>query len=241
MTNGWEESASAWIATQADGGDLARRLILDEPMLERARLRGTGDVLDVGCGEGRFCRLLASEGASVVGIDPAGSLIREARRLHPDGDYRVAATEALPFADATFDLVVAYLSLIDIADLKAAVSEMHRVIRPGGHLLIANHNGFFSASNPSGWRRTPDGTREFVIDNYMDERSDWVGWSGIRVRNWHRPLSTYMSLLLATGLQLRHFEEPLARGGHPEMAALQRRVPAFLVMEWEKPSPAGVA
>jgi len=44
---------------------------------------------------------------------------------------------------------VAYLSLIDITDLRAAVSEMHRVLRPGGHLLIADHNGFFSASNPS--------------------------------------------------------------------------------------------
>jgi SAM-dependent methyltransferase len=239
MTNGWEESAAAWISGLGAEGDFARRFVLDAPMLERAQLSGAKHVLDVGCGEGRFCRMLATRGLSTAGIDPAESLIRQARRLHPDGDYRTAQAEQLPFEDETFDLVVAYLSLIDIRDVRQAIDEMNRVLRPGGHLLIANLNSFYSASNPNGWRSATDGTRSFQLDHYMDERSDWIGWGDLRVLNWHRPLSTYMSLLLGAGLQLRHFDEPLPHGGDPEQAHLFRRVPSFLIMEWQKPRLAG--
>ncbi len=235
MTNGWEESAQAWISGLGAEGDFARRFVLDAPMLERARQGGARTVLDVGCGEGRFCRLLAAEGMRAVGIDPAETLVSQARRLHPDGDYRIAQAEELPFEHATFDLVVAYLSLIDIPDVRAAIGEMNRVLRPGGHLLIANLTSFYSASNPTGWRDGADGNRSFMIDHYMDERSDWISWGDLRVMNWHRPLSTYMSLLLGAGLQLRSFDEPLPHGGDPEQRDLFRRVPSFLVMDWQKP------
>lgn len=236
MNNGWDESAAAWIASMGGEGDFSRRAILDPPMLERVALAGATNALDLGCGEGRFCRLLGAQGPATSGIDPSPALISEARRLDPRGDYRVAMAEALPFADASFDLVVAYLSLIDIADLKASIGEAARVLRPGGHLLIANLNSFFSAANPTGWRRNDSGEKYFQIDHYMDERVDWVGWSGIRIQNWHRPMSTYMSLLLGAGLQLQHFDEPLPQGDFPAQLAEFRRVPSFLIMDWMKPA-----
>ena len=235
MDNGWEESAEAWIATVGPEGDFARRFVLDRPMLERVALTGARTALDVGCGEGRFCRMLAASGVKTAGIDPAPSLIGRARLLDPQGDYREAKAEALPFEDESFDLVVAYLSLIDIPDLSAAIGEMQRVLRSGGHLLIANLTSFWSASNPTGWRKGPDGSEQFMIDHYMDERADWVGWGNLRVKNWHRPLSTYMSLLLNAGLQLRYFDEPVPYGGAPEHLKSARRVPGFMIMDWEKP------
>ena len=143
----------------------------------------------------------------------------------------------MPFEGESFDLVVAYLSLIDIPDAKQAIAEMNRVLRPGGHLLIANLTSFFSASNPGGWRNGPDGTSYFVLDRYMGERSDWIGWGELRVLNWHRPLSTYMQLLLGTGLELRHFDEPMPHGGDPEQLHQCRRVPPFVLMDWQKPAP----
>lgn len=238
MTDGWSESAAGWIADVGDDGDFARRFVLDAPMLARIRDRGYRTALDVGCGEGRFCRMVRRLDIAPVGIDPTAAMIAEAQRRDPGGDYRLGAAEALDFEDARFDLVVSYLSLIDIADLGAAIGEMARVLRPGGALLIANLNSFTTAASPPGWRRDAEGNRtHYVVDDYMDERAEWVGWRAIRIRNWHRPLSTYMRLLLDAGLELRHFDEPMPRADAPaDEIALLRRVPNFLLMEWQKRS-----
>ena len=58
MDNGWEESAAGWIADMGDAGDFGRRYVLDPVMLPLAIARAPKQVLDVGCGGGRFCRML---------------------------------------------------------------------------------------------------------------------------------------------------------------------------------------
>jgi len=215
-------------------GDFGRAFVLDAPMLERVRGRGFGTVLDVGCGEGRFCRMMRDCGLQPVGIDPTEELIRQAKKRDPAGDYRLGRAEALDFADDSFDLVVSYLTLVDIPDLRTGIAEMAGVLRPSGTLLIANLTSF-STAGPS-WKRTGDGKPYFAIDRYLEERVEWVSWRGIRIHNWHRPLGTYMALLLGAGLQLRHFAEPSPHGGDPEKADRYRRVPYFLIMEWQKPA-----
>ncbi|MDP3404411.1 MAG: class I SAM-dependent methyltransferase [Brevundimonas sp.] len=237
MSNGWEESAQAWIDSQGEAGDFGRQWVMDAPMLARVTRRPFRRALDVGCGEGRFCRMLKARGIAAVGIDPAGALINRAWALDPDGDYRVEAAEAIGFDDGAFDLVVSYLSLIDIPDLATAIREMARVLAPGGTLLIANLAGYNSAAdaNGLGWVTLADGRRVHAMDDYLEERAAWIEWRGIRIRNWHRPLGTYMTLLLEQGLTLTHFAEPAAHGGDPVRQALYRRAPWFLMMEWTKP------
>jgi SAM-dependent methyltransferase len=169
-----------------------------------------------------------------VGIDPTRALIEESRRRDPDGDYRVAAAESLPVEDASFDLVVFYLSLIDIADLDAALREAKRALRPGGSLLIANLQGFNTAAVGQGWSREPDGSRRFSIDHYLQERPTWIAWQGISICNHHRPLQRYLQALLQLGFELRHFAEPEPQGVSGEKADRYRRAPNFLLMEWER-------
>jgi 2-polyprenyl-3-methyl-5-hydroxy-6-metoxy-1,4-benzoquinol methylase len=101
MTDGWSESAAAWIADMGDRGDYGREFVLDAPMIERVQARGFGAALDIGCGEGRFCRMLSGRGLLPVGIDPTEELIRHARKRDPDGDYRIGRAEALDFADGS--------------------------------------------------------------------------------------------------------------------------------------------
>lgn len=205
-------------------------------MLERCRGRGIVRALDIGCGEGRFCRMLVREGIATVGIDPTAGLIEQARHLHPDGDYRIERAEATSLPDAGFDLVVSYLSLIDIADLEAAIREAHRLLRPGGSFLIANLQSFNTAAEPLGWSHEPDGSRRFSIDHYLEARPRWTEWQGIRICNWHRPLASYMTALLDAGFCLTHFAEPGPEPGCTgPKADRYRRAPNFLVMEWQKP------
>lgn len=230
-SNGWEASAAAWIADMGQEGDFARRSVLDGPMVARVTGRGFRAALDVGCGEGRFCRMLSAQGIATTGVEPTRALREAAISRDPVGRYVDAMAESLPFANDSFDLVVSYLTLMDIDDAGLAISEMARVLRPGGTLLIANLNSFNTAG---GWRELQDGTRQFVIDRYLEPRAEWVSWHGITIRNWHRPAAFYMQHLIGAGLRLRHFEEPAPTGGDPAKTEQYRRVPYFHVMEWGK-------
>jgi 2-polyprenyl-6-hydroxyphenyl methylase/3-demethylubiquinone-9 3-methyltransferase len=109
-------------------------------------LRALGDlrgrlVLDAGCGGGLVARELAAAGAGVVGVDRSLGSLGVARRA-TDGGFRPAQgrLERLPFADATFDAVVAADVLEHMPDLPAAVAELARVLRPGGSLVFDTIN-----------------------------------------------------------------------------------------------------
>lgn len=231
--NGWTRSAEAWIASIGEAGDWTRRTLLDQVMLERVA-RHSGTALDIGCGEGRFVRMLKEQGWNAVGIDPVERLIAEAGKHDPDGDYRIGFGEDLAFEDESFDLVVSYLSLIDIEDFRVAIREMTRVTKPGGSLLIANLTGYFTAGK---WVRGLDGQhKRFEIDNYHQERASREQWLGIDILNWHRPLSAYLQEFLANGLILRHFDEPTPPDQSDPKSDRYSRVPGFVVMEWERPA-----
>lgn len=233
MSNGWDQSAEAWIADMGESGDFSREFVLDPVML---KLIGTGHHqtgLDVGCGEGRFCRLMNARGIKTTGVDPTEKLLNQAIARDSEGCYVLARAEELPFADDSFDLVVSYLTLIDIDDHERAVAEMARVLKPQGTLLIANLTSFSTAS-AEGWVREENGDLRFSIDHYLKTRAEWVSWRGIRIKNWHRPLSEYLRVMLSQQLTLRQFLEPAPCGGDPETAERFMRVPYFYVMEWQK-------
>lgn len=233
MPHGWDESAKAWIDVIGEDGDWGRRHVLDAPMLARVQGRGFRRAVDIGCGEGRFCRMLGERGVQAIGVDPTRVLIDRARALDGAGDYRIGRAEALDLPDASMDLAVFYLSLIDIAGLAAAVAEAGRVLKPGGTVLVANLQSFNTAADPAGWTREPDGSRRFCIDGYLDERVVQIGWRGVSIQNWHRPLGVYMSAFLDAGFTLVHFSEPEPTIGG-EKADRYRRAPNFLIMEWRK-------
>jgi len=232
MTNGWDKSAEAWLSAMADGGDWARTAVLDPIMIERARQSAPAQALDVGCGEGRFCRMLSQAGVRTTGIDPTVALIEAARRRHDSGRYLLGSAEDLPFDDEAFDLVVSYLSLVDVGNLSLATAEMTRVLAPGGALLVAN----LASHNTAGhWLK--DGAGQplgYLIDHYLEERPLRQQWDGIDILNWHRPLSRYMHEFLSCGLRLTFFDEPRPAAGEDPTGGKFERAPWFVVMEWRK-------
>jgi SAM-dependent methyltransferase len=234
---GWTASAEAWIALAPEHA--TRKLLLDPVMLAEAGEVAGARILDLGCGEGRFSRLLAERGAVNVGIDPIRRLIEEARsRAKPAEQYAIASGEELPFADQTFDIVAAYLCLIDIPDFRAAIRESARVLKAGGRLVVANVSNLASSSGANPVFDADGRFIHYTVDNYLEERPLRLEWAGLSVRNWHRPLSAYMDAYLEAGLTLRRYIEPRPeeslRGD--KRAESWFRVPTFDVMVWEKAS-----
>lgn len=100
-------------------------------------------VLDVGCGDGTLALLNVDNGAArVTGCDPDPRMVARARTKAADRDAHVdllvARSQALPFADSSFDIVACVAVLTFVSDADIAVREMARVLRPGGRLVIAD-------------------------------------------------------------------------------------------------------
>jgi SAM-dependent methyltransferase len=139
-SSGYHERLWEGVPPGADPPDLDLRLAF---LLERVRAVGAhGEsprrVLDVGCGEGRFAAELAHAGVTVVGVDVAEEALRRARANHPDLDLRVVPVEGpWPLADASFDVVWAGETIEHVADTAGWLSEVRRVLRSGGSLLLS--------------------------------------------------------------------------------------------------------
>jgi ubiquinone biosynthesis O-methyltransferase len=114
---------------------LERQLILD--LIGEVRDRR---ILDVGCGDGDLAVHLAQRGAQVVGVDTSAAMIEAARQRasleHVDVDFRIAPAQHLPFLPEQFDSVVAVTILCFVEDAVPVFSEMARILRPGGRLVI---------------------------------------------------------------------------------------------------------
>ena len=104
-------------------------------------------VLEVGCGTGEVAQraqVRVGPAGRVSGIDPSAQMIdvasKKAARAGLDIDYRVAAIEALPYPDSSFDVVLSSLMMHHLPDeLKSAgLAEVRRVLKPGGRLLIVD-------------------------------------------------------------------------------------------------------
>ncbi|MEQ1822564.1 MAG: class I SAM-dependent methyltransferase [Fimbriimonadaceae bacterium] len=232
--NGWDESAKAWIADMGTDGDWSRKHVLDPFLDPYFDSLPRGRVLDLGSGEGRYCRKLTNMGFDVVGLDPTQLLVERSKEVQPDLEAIRGDAEALPFQSESFDLVLSCLSLIDIDDFRAAITESSRVLKPGGLFVVANLNDFAtSVANP--WIKDAEGNRlHLAVDNYMTEQAQWVGWRGINICNWHRPVSAYMKSFLDAGLQLKIYDQPPAVGVSEESAASYARAPYFVVMVWQR-------
>jgi SAM-dependent methyltransferase len=107
--------------------------------------------VDVGCGEGRLGRVLASSGHRVVGFDASLTSVRAAA-THPQGHpVAVAGAARLPLGDGAADLAIAFMSLHDFDDLPAAIAEVARILAPDGQFCIALLHPVVSARMTDGY------------------------------------------------------------------------------------------
>jgi len=106
-------------------------------------------VLDVGCGTGRYCELLAKKGAEVVGIDPSSRMLERAKRkITADCRFelRLGRIENSDFPDDNFNVIVCALTVGHIVELEPVMREVSRVIRSKGRLIISDMHPYWFVS-----------------------------------------------------------------------------------------------
>jgi len=96
------------------------------------------EVLEVGCGTGLILQRLAAIASRAVGVDLSPGMLRKARERGLE--VTEGRAEALPFPDASFDVAVSFKVLAHVPDVRAALAEMARVVRPGGHVAAEFYN-----------------------------------------------------------------------------------------------------
>jgi SAM-dependent methyltransferase len=235
----WETHAAWWQDGFSEGAD--PEYVEQILPLAAEHLAGAERVLDVGCGEGQIARLAIAGGAShVVGVDPTRAQVLEAVARGGGPVYARAGAASLPFADASFDAVVACLVFEHITDVDAAIGEVARVVRPGGRFLFFLNHPLLQTPN-SGWiddqildppeqywRIGPYLTESHTIEEV--EKDVFIPFI-------HRPLSRYVNALADVGLVLRRMEEPAPPQGFLDQATEYQEastIPRLLLLRCER-------
>jgi ubiquinone/menaquinone biosynthesis C-methylase UbiE len=241
MSAEWTAGAQNWIARIRGAGDPSREALLDEWMLREVGDVNGLDVIDLGCGEGRFSRMLAAREARVTGVDLCEPMIAAAERSKTSANERYFVGDMEDLRDLgsdRFDLAVSYITLVDVHDLPAALREVFRVLRPGARFVVCNLAPMVTAGNA--WVRDENRVKlHFRLDNYLDESDREMPMCGTTFHNVHRTLSTYINGFIAAGFILEGIREPF-----PSEEQLARepsnedilRVPLFIIYLLRKPT-----
>jgi SAM-dependent methyltransferase len=226
----WERNATAWIAWAREPDHDSYWAFHRDVFLAGVPEPGRR-TLDLGCGEGRFSRDLTSMGHRVVGLDVSPSMLAAAHTADSTIPVCLADAARTPFADHSFDLVIAFMSLQDVDDVTAAIEEAARTLAPGGRLCLAVVHPISSA----GRFETEEPDSAFRMDiSYLDASflEDTVVRDGLQVLfpSAHRPLHSYFDAITNAGLVIDRVAEPALpeHAVHSDRARRWQRLPLFL-------------
>lgn len=223
----WNGNADAWTKLSRAGYDVYRDY-LNTPAFLRMLPEVKGlEGLDIGCGEGHNTRLLARRGAIMTGIDIAERFIHHAAAAERDEPlgirYEVASAQELPFADASFDFVTAFMSLMDMPESPRALAEAARVLRPGGFLQFSITHPCTNTPHRRNLRDEEGRSYALELGDYYDksERVErWLfgaappeakaGMEPFSTPRFFLTVSEWLNALVAAGLAIEHVAEPSA-------------------------------
>ncbi len=124
---GWERVAGKYDSVWSSS---TRQFV--QPLLDAAKVSANMSILDVGCGPGYVSAAAADRGASPTGLDFSKEMIAIATKMFPKIEFHEGDAQNLPFADATFDRVLANFALLHLAKPERAIAEALRVLKPDG-------------------------------------------------------------------------------------------------------------
>jgi SAM-dependent methyltransferase len=251
----WNENAEAWASLARRGYDIFRDYVNTPAFLDMLPDLTGLDGVDIGCGEGHNTRLIRSRGARMIALDVSQVFLAHAageERARPAGiRYLCASAVDLPFGSGSFDFTVATMSLMDMPDHEKAISEIHRILKPGGFLQFSITHPCFQTAR---WKYVYDQNGRVVAVECGDyfsppagEIEEW-GFSNVppevsrdyknfQIPVFRRTLSSWLNLLIDAGFDLEAFREPSADEQavkkYPALA-VTRTIAFFLIIRCRK-------
>jgi ubiquinone/menaquinone biosynthesis C-methylase UbiE len=226
-----------------DGSEFHRHVVLPG-VLRMLRLDSGQKAIDIACGQGVLCRLLAERGVEVTGVDAAEAMIQAAKRRGPANiRYQVADARQLDiFPPDYFHAAACVLAIQNIHPLPEVFSGAGRTLRPGGRLVLAMTHPCFRSAKETSWGWDEKNKIQYRrVDRYLIPRKtpivthpgsapDQYTWT------FHRPIEAYVKALRNAGLLIESMEEwPSHKSSHsgPRAAAentARKEIPVFLAI-----------
>ena len=246
----WDIASEAYAEFQERGFDHYRLHFFGPAMLDACGDVSGATVLDLGCGAGYFSRKMAKRGACrVVGIDISRNQITHANRYEERErlgiEYVVsdAADAVEGIAEASFDLVTACVSLVDMPNPGRVIRGAYRVLRDGGRIIFTNTHPVTDTMSRE-WVRDSDGNKiGLKIGDYFDETPFVCNWTGDRFKYPYQTtgnnftLQRWMRWVINAGFTIEDFIEPYAPDEvvehYPDLDDT-RIIPTFLIVVGRK-------
>ena len=231
--------------------ELALKLNLGSPMLIEVpyilelmgHVRGKR-VLDAGCGGGFYSLWLSEKRAKVLGIDGSEEMIKIAKnrasRKKLRARFLIGDVSDLKIEDGAFDLVLSTLVLMDVKKLDKAISELVRVTRNGGCIVISVQHPILTGGD---WERGSGRKLFRKLDNYFTERELEAAWKNekkerVAFKYYHRPIQAYIEPFLERGCFLTRLIEPYPHEAYrimnPKEYEDTKRIPHFIILRFRK-------
>ncbi|HEY9683977.1 MAG TPA: class I SAM-dependent methyltransferase [Oculatellaceae cyanobacterium] len=211
--------------------------------------------LDIGCGEANNTRLVARRGATMHGIDASEIFIKhsiEAENESPLGiKFQVASAQKLPFADDSFDFVMATMFLMDVPEPWVCIQESFRVLKPGGFLQFSITHPCFQTRR---WEWIKESDKKIGVicgDYFQGSQGNIERWTftqsseteksqfePFKVPTFYWTLSEWLNWLVESGFYLEKFCEPRVTpeiiAQHPGLAGWDK-IAGYLHIRCRKP------
>lgn len=247
----WGKVAGWYNKMLEEGEDTYQEKLIKPNLLRILNVKAGEEILDVGCGQGYFAIELGKLGAKVLGVDVGNELIKLAKEQGGKNEtYLVLSAEKLVgVQDSRFDALICVLALQNIKNMHDAVSEMSRVLKPGGRaVLVLNHPAFRIPTASSWGFEEQTKTQYRRVDAYMSEITQQVDMTqGVtdpkkKKYTWsfHHPIQVYFKAFIKAGLVVTRLEEWVShktsdKGPRkPAEDKARKEIPLFMCLELKK-------